>query len=274
MTIIDRVWFNQRGVIMKKINFTIVAILISFLMSGCVGKDALKKTIEENPEIITNMIEKHPKKFLDAVNKAVENARSAQRKDQAKKEDEALEDEFKNPKKPEVSDSRVLLAGSKSAPITIIEYSDFQCPYCTKGFEVMNSVKAKYGDKVRIVYKHLPLDFHPQAEPAARYFEAIALQSHSKAKKFHDMIFQNQGDLKSGKTDFLNGLVKKVGANLSKVLKDIESSKVKSIVEKDMSEARKFGFSGTPGFLVNGVSVKGAYPLSHFEKLIDRHLKK
>lgn len=220
------------------------------------------------------MIEKHPKLFLDSINKAVEQARKQQREEETKSEQAALEEEFKNPKKPDLSGDRVLLAGSKNSPITIVEYSDFQCPYCSRGFRVMNEVKKKYGDKVKILYKHLPLDFHPQAEPAARYFEAIAMQSHDKAVKFHDYVFENQGQLKDGKEDFLKKAAKHVGANLSKVLKDLQSEKVNEVLKKDMAEARKFEFSGTPGFLVNGVSVKGAYPLDHFEKLIDRHLGK
>ena len=244
--------------------------LILALTAGC--SKIIEKTIVDNPEIITKMIEKHPKKFLDAVNGAVEKARDEQRKEQELADQKSLEEEYKNPKQPDLSGDRVVF-GNKDAKVTIVEYSDFQCPYCSRGYATMKKVLEKYKNDVKIVYKHLPLDFHPQAEPAALFFEAIALQSHAKAEKFHDEVFENQGELKTKKEEFLKAMAKKVGANVNKVLKDIKSEKVKAQVEKDTEEARTFGFSGTPGFLVNGVSVKGAYPFEHFEKLIDRSLK-
>ena len=99
------------------------------------------------------------------------------------------------------------------------------------------------------------------------------MQDPVKAEKFHDNIFENQKKLNSGKEKFLKELAKKVGADMKKLAKDIESDAVKKIVESDMAEAKKFGFSGTPGFLVNGVSLKGAYPFAEFKKIIDRHLE-
>ncbi|MEZ4872835.1 MAG: thioredoxin domain-containing protein [Bdellovibrionales bacterium] len=257
----------------QSIKTLMATLLLLVFAMGCTNKDQLQKTIEENPEIILNAIEKHPKKFLDTLNKAVEQARSEAREDQEKQRQAALDEEFENPKQPDLSGKRVIF-GPENAPITIVEYSDFECPFCSKGYSVMNEVKEKYGDKVRILYKHLPLNFHPLAMPAAQYYEAIALQSSEKAEKFHDLIFENQNDLKAKKEDFLKEAAKKVGADLAKVLKDKDSAQVKDIIKADMEEASKFGFSGTPGFLVNGVSVRGAYPMDHFEMIIDKHLEK
>ncbi len=250
----------------------LLLVFVAFSLS-CTSKDQLKKTLEENPEILTNVIDKHPKLFLDTLNKAVEKAKSEAREGQAKAQTQAMEDEFNNPKVPVIEDGRVIF-GSKNAPVTIVEYSDFECPFCTRGYKVVNEIKKAYGDKVRVIYKHLPLSFHPMAEPAARYYEAIALQNHKKAEKFHDLIFEDQGGLKSGKEKFLDKMAKKAGANLKRVKKDLQSEKVSKVIEADMAEAQKYGFSGTPGFLVNGVSVKGAFPFGHFKKIIDRHLKK
>ena len=184
---------------------------------GCSpSKDGLKKMMEENPEIIFNAIEKNPKAFIDTVNKAATNARREAQEDAQKAEEDRIEEEFKNPKKPEVNEKRVTF-GPKSAPITIVEYSDFECPYCERGYKTVKEVQKEYGDKVRVVYKHLPLDFHPMAEPAAKYFEAISLQSHSKAEKFHDLIFENQNELKRKKEGYLQEAAKKAGANMSKL---------------------------------------------------------
>lgn len=258
---------------MKTLSLLFTAIALISLQLGCSpSKESLTKIIEENPEIIFNAIEKNPKTFIDTVNKAAKNAQADAQKQRELDEQSQLEEEFKNPKTASIDEKRAIF-GNKSAPITIIEYSDFECPYCNRGYNTVKQVRKEYGDKVRVVYKHLPLDFHPMAEPAAMYFEAIALQSHDKAEKFHDIVFENQSDLKSEKEKFLDSVVKKVGANLAKVKKDLKSDIVKKNIETDMAEAKKFDFSGTPGFLVNGVSLKGAYPFAEFKKIIDRHLE-
>lgn len=239
---------------------------------GCTTKQQLEKAIQENPEIVFNAIKANPKKFVEVVNEAVRTAQETARADEAKEEETRLEDEFKNPKKPVVEEGRVIF-GNKNAPITIIEYSDFQCPYCGRGYATVKTVMQDYGDKVRVVFKHLPLDFHPMAMPAAKYFEAIAKQDHKKAEKFHDEIFSSQNSLNQGGEKFLKDVAKKVGADLKKIEKDLNSEDIQKRIAADMEEAKKFEFSGTPGFLINGVSLKGAYPPPEFKKIIDRHLK-
>ncbi len=248
------------------------AALAVFLVTGCTSKQQLEKTIEENPDIVFNAIKKNPKKFVEVVNEAVRTAQETSREDEAKEEAARVEEEFKNPKKPAVEEGRVIF-GNKSAPITIVEFSDFQCPYCSRGYQTVKEVQKAYGDKVRIVFKHLPLDFHPMAMPAAKYFEAIALQDHSKAEKFHDEVFQNQKELNQDGEKFLKNSAKKVGADMKRLEKDMNSDAVTKRIAADMEEAKKFDFSGTPGFLINGVSLKGAYPAPEFKKIIDRHLK-
>ena len=231
----------------------------------------MKKMMEENPDIVFGAIEKNPAKFIEVVNKAAREAQGKAREDEEKAEQTRLEEEFKNPKKPEIASSNVVF-GNPSAAITIIEYSDFECPYCSRGYQTVRQIMTEYGDKVKVVYKHLPLEFHPMAMPAAKYFQAIAAQDQAKAHKFHDAVFENQGDLKKDGEKFLEKIAKKVGADMGKLKKDLSSDAVKKAIEADIAEAKKFEFSGTPGFLVNGVSVRGAYPIDHFKKIIDRQL--
>lgn len=252
----------------SSILWAVAAVLVA---TGCTSKQQLQKMIEENPEIVFAAIKKDPKKFVDTVNEAVKSAQETARADESKAEEGRLEEEFKNPKQPVIEDGRVIFGNAK-APVTIVEYSDFQCPYCSRGFATVKEIEKNYGDKVRIVFKHLPLDFHPLAMPAAKYFEAIALQDHKKAEKFHDEIFSNQKDLNQGGEKFLEAKAKKVGANMAKLKTDINSEAVQKRIAADMEEAKKFDFSGTPGFLVNGVSIRGAYPFPEFKKIIDRHL--
>ena len=192
---------------------------------------------------------------------------------QQKREAEQREEEFKNPKKPKVAKDRAVL-GSLQAPILIVAYSDFQCPYCSRGANTIEEVRKKYGKKVGFVFKHLPLPFHSMAQPAAEYFEAIALQNAGKAYRFHDEVFKNQGDLQSKGESLLQELAKKVGADLAQLKKDVKSSKVQKRIEEDKQEAQAFEITGTPGFIVAGISLKGAYPIQAFEEIIERRLKK
>ena len=252
----------------------LLGIAMAIIGFGCTPSSSdLKKVIEENPDIVFGAIEKNPDKFIEVVNKAAREAQSKAREREMKAEEDRMEEEFKNPKTPVISDKRVMF-GKSDAPVTIVEYSDFQCPYCSRGYETVKKVLETYPDKVRVLYKHLPLDFHPMAMPAAEYFEAIALQSHSKAEKFYNAIFSDQKSLGEGKEAFLERTARSVGADLAKLKKDLKSSQVAETIKADMDEAKKFDFSGTPGFLVNGVSLKGAYPFEEFKKIIDRHLNK
>lgn len=247
--------------------------LFMVLASCSPSSSQLKKTLEDNPDIITNVIEKHPDLIMESLMKAQKGAREkqAQREDEMRAKER--EEEFKNPKKPVIDEERAVL-GSKNAPILIVEYSDFECPYCKRGYDTVNEVKKKYGDKVRFMYKHLPLEFHPRALPAAKYFEAVALQSTDLAYKFHNMVFENQDKLKSEGEKFLESAVKKVGADLGKVKKALDGEKVAARLKADKEEATKFDISGTPGFIVNGVAIRGAYPASEFEAIIEKQLKK
>jgi protein-disulfide isomerase len=245
-------------------------LIVGFTLVGC--GSAIQKIVEQNPDIIFNAIKKNPKKFIEVVNEAARSAQDDARKGEEKAEETRMEEEFKTPKQPKIDEKRVVF-GNKAAPITIIEYSDFQCPFCTRGFENLREVRKMYGDKVRVIYKHLPLvDLHPMAMPAAKYFEAFALQNPSKAEEFHDAIFVNQAKLNEKKESFLKDTAKKLGADMAKLAKDLESEIVKKNIESDSTEAREFGFSGTPGFLINGISLKGAYPPPYFKKIIDRQL--
>ncbi len=242
-----------------------------FVGTACTSKDDLKKLIKDNPEIITEAIEAHPEKFIDALNNAVKVAQEGQGKKREEEEKKALEESFDKPLQAELAANEAF-RGDANAPITLIEYSDFECPFCSRGFNTVMELMEKYKGKIRFAYKHLPLSFHPQAMPASQYFEAIKLQSAEKAWQFHDEIYKNQRKLQNGEA-FLKDIAKKLKVDMAKLAKDVKSEVVQKKIDADMAEAAKFGFQGTPGFLLNGIPVKGAYPTSHFDGLIDE-LKK
>lgn len=254
---------------MKKI---LTLVVLMAMTAACTSKDDLKKLMKENPEIITEAIEANPEKFIDALNNAVKAAQEGQSQKREQDEKKALEESFNNPLQAEIR-SDESFRGPKDAPITLIEYSDFECPFCSRGFNTVMELMEKYEGKIRFVYKHLPLSFHPQAMPAAQYFEAIRLQDEEKAWQFHDRIYKEQRKLQNGES-FLKSVAKDLKVDMKKLEKDVKSEAVKKRIEADMEEAAKFGFQGTPGFLLNGVPVKGAYPTSHFVSLIEELQKR
>lgn len=242
------------------------------LATGCTSKDDLKKMIKENPEIITEAIEANPEKFIDALNNAVKAAQEGQGKKREEDEKKALEESFNNPLQAEIR-SDESFRGNPNAPITLVEYSDFECPFCSRGFATVQELLKKYEGKIRFVYKHLPLSFHPQAMPASQYYEAIRLQSPEKAWQFHDAIYKDQRSLQNGEA-FLKKIAQGLKVDMARLAKDVKSEAVQKRIDADIAEANKYGFQGTPGFLLNGVPVKGAYPTSHFVGIIEELQKR
>ena len=252
-------------------NYFIFMTLTLTLLVSCVSEKEIGEMLKKNPDILTDAIKEHPQKFLEALNAAVKKAQAGERENREVEEKKKFEESFNNPLVPEIRDDEAM-RGPKDAPLTLVEYSDFECPFCKRGYETVNALLEKYKGKIRFIYKHLPLSFHPNAMPAAQYFEAIRLQSGDKALDFHDELFDNFEKIKLGEK-FFKTAAKKVGADMKKLAADLNSPEVKARINQDLAEAKKYGFQGTPGFLLNGIPVKGAYPPSHFDTIIEE-LKK
>jgi protein-disulfide isomerase len=157
--------------------------------------------------------------------------------------------------------------GPADAPITIIEYSDFQCPYCTIAAETVKQVREKYGDKVSVVYRHFPLPNHTQAGPAAEAAECANEQG--QFWSYHDALFADQ---KPWTRDDLIGYAKKLDIKMKPFEECLDSGRHRATIEDDIADGRAVGMSGTPGFFVNGLVLSGAQPLSAFSEVIDREL--
>jgi protein-disulfide isomerase len=250
-------------------------IAITVAAVGCApNASQVKKVLEENPSILFSAIEKDPEGFMMTIQKAQAAARAKMQENAEKEEMARQEAEAKHPLKPKLSPDRAS-KGSKTAPITIVEYSDFQCPFCGQGYATLQEVLEAYPGKIHFVFKNLPLtSMHPMAMPAAKRFEAIAMQSPALAYKFHNEVFENQETLNDKGEKFLDSVAKKIGANVARMKKDMESDKVRERIQDDMREAQSFGIQGTPGFVINGVSLRGAYPFPAFKEIIDKQLAK
>ena len=236
--------------------------------SAAISREELRKALEANPDLVIEALRKDKTKFFDFVVECQQDYQRKKQVEEAERAKKELDDSFKNPLKPDMTNLRV--RGDAGAAITIVEYSDFQCPYCKRGFNNIEALRKKYGSKLRVAFKNMPLPMHPLAKPAAEYFEAIALKSSEKAWTFHDKIFQNQDKLSE---EYLKQLVKDLGLDAEKIAKDAKSEAVKNKIEADVNEAQKFGIEGTPAYIINGVPLRGAYPVESFDEIIERHLK-
>jgi protein-disulfide isomerase len=161
--------------------------------------------------------------------------------------------------------------GKADAPVTIVEISDFECPFCSRVGPTLAQIKEKYGpDKVRIVWKHNPLPFHKKARPAHDAAATVHGIAGSDAFwKFHDLAFANAKDLTE--ENFEKWAVS-AGADLAKFKEAYKSKKFAGKVDEDMALAKKIGASGTPAFRINGVTLSGAQPLDKFTDVIDAQL--
>ncbi|HEV8199128.1 MAG TPA: thioredoxin domain-containing protein [Candidatus Polarisedimenticolia bacterium] len=157
--------------------------------------------------------------------------------------------------------------GTASAPVTIVEFSDFQCPYCSRAETVVDDVMKKYGNKIRLVYRDYPLSFHPNAENAAMASECAKEQG--KYWEMHKAMFDNQAKLAA--TDLVE-TAGTLGMDKDKFKTCLDTGKFRSEVQKDFQDGQKAGVSGTPTFFINGVMMVGARDIASFSDIIDREL--
>lgn len=186
-------------------------------------------------------------------------------KDKQADEQKEIEDQFANPVKVDIGSSYVI--GDANAPITIVEFSEFQCPFCKKGSQTMHDILKEYPGKVKIAFKHLPLPFHEQAKPASK--AALAAGKQGKFWEMHDKLFENQQALADGLYERLAG---ELSLNIEQFKTDMANPEIEKQIEEDAQLGSTLGIRGTPGFFVNGVKVSGARDISYFKNIIDRWL--
>ncbi|MBX5484406.1 MAG: thioredoxin domain-containing protein [Myxococcaceae bacterium] len=159
--------------------------------------------------------------------------------------------------------------GRPDALVTMVEFSDYQCPFCGRANGTVNQLKQMYGDKLRLVMRHNPLSFHPNARPAA--LAALAAGEQGKFWEMHEKLFANQRELTE---ENLEKFAKELGLDIAKWKQDRESSRLAAVIQKDQAVAQQLGATGTPAFFINGRKISGAQPLDNFKAVIDEELKK
>ncbi len=162
--------------------------------------------------------------------------------------------------------------GDKNAAVTIVEFSDFQCPYCKAVEETLKQVRTKYGKDVRLVWKNSPLPFHPRAEPAAELaLEARAEKGDAGFWAAHDALFGSQAKLAD---DDLAAMARDLKLDAAKVKGAIATHKYANVIDDDELEGDDFRAEGTPHFFIDGRRLVGAQPIEAFTALVDDELAK
>jgi protein-disulfide isomerase len=215
--------------------FVVLALLmVPLLVAGCVDKEKIGE------------IEKAQKEILAKVNTIEENQKEMMK--------------FFKPRRPTVDFDKVhnipignsKIRGNEKAPVTIVEFSDFQCPYCAKLQSTLKEVLKAYPDDARLVFKDFPLSFHKQAKNAAKATYAAGEQG--KYWEMHDIIFENYNKLTEDKFE---QFATKLKLDVSKFTADYSSGKYDKQIQQDIKTGRSVGVSGTPTLFVNGKRMRG-----------------
>jgi protein-disulfide isomerase len=167
----------------------------------------------------------------------------------------------------ELDDGLSPVKGAPKAAVTIVEFSDFECPFCRQVQDTLKQITERYGDDVRLVFKHLPSEGHRNSLAAAR--AAYCAGEQDRFWQFHDALFA----AKELSPDFYNGLVSSLGLGREKFVECLSAERSRTAVLKDIGVAKRYHIDSTPSFLINGKPVKGALALPEFQGLIERELQ-
>ena len=159
--------------------------------------------------------------------------------------------------------------GPANAPLVLVVFSDFQCPFCKRVEPTLAEMEKHYAGKVRVVWKNFPLPFHNNAEPAAE--AAMAAAAQGKFWPMHDKLFENNGALDRAS---LEKYATAVGLDLTRFRADLDAGRYKALIDADKQEGTDAGVVGTPAVFINGRKIAGAYPFATFQRIADAELGK
>ncbi len=223
----------------------------------------VREVLRAEPALILDVLREHPLEFVEILEEAILVKQEYERRQQE------LAD-LATPREPQI-DPRRPMRGEANASITIVEYSDLLCPFCSSAAVTIKELMAERAGQVRLVFKHLPLN--PVSRELAQAFEALALQNPEAAWELRDEVFSRQSEVRADHERFLTDFIQRVSQRVSvdpmRFAADRQSPEVAALVDKDMEEARRFGFFGTPMFLINGLPVRGAVPLKEFHRVLE-----
>ncbi len=215
-------------------------------------------TKDQVREIVIDVIKKNPKLLYEVISKYI-------REQQEKKQ---IANAFRNRILGIPISSYNPIIGPKDAPITIIEFTDFQCPFCKRASQTMDELMDLYPDKIRLVFRNLPLSsIHKESMNAAK--AAMAANRQGMFWPYHDMLFDSSPNL--NRRLYIK-IAQDLELDINRFKKDMKSDDINKQLQNDIKTAKKFGINVTPVFVINGVLVKGARPIEFFKKIIEKLL--
>jgi protein-disulfide isomerase len=241
---------------------------------GAKSPEQLKQLIEDEKKFAQGLIDAGSKReeVYARILKAAKTKRDAPPRPDKKQQQQGA-----RPGKPDPSKNYAVpvedrpTKGKPEALVTIIEYSDFECPYCRKVLPTLTQIEEEYGDKVRVVFRQQPLPMHKQAIPAAK--AALAAHNQGKFWEMHDLLFA-KAESRGLNDEAYVEMAKQLSLDVDKFNTDRNSEEIAKLIEGDQKIAAQFGAGGTPAFFVNGRPISGAQPYEAFKAVIDEELKK
>ncbi|WP_300162613.1 thioredoxin domain-containing protein [Solidesulfovibrio sp.] len=246
---------------MREWKWAIAPVLVAALAGPVHADDdteRVRAVLRDHPEILVEALRQQGPALLEIIETSARNR-------QREMERARFAAELAKPLKPALDVSRASI-GPQDAAVTIVEYSDFLCHFCAQASETVKKLTQNHPKDVRLVFKHFATGKNDVR--AALYFEAINLQDPKKAWAFLDKAFARQKDVSEKGDEALAAMAKEVGADMDRLAKDLERKDLSDRIAADVKEARDFGFTGTPIFLVNGAAVRGAVPLEALEEFV------
>ena len=222
----------------------------------------IRQALRDDPNIILDVLREHSEIVLDIAQQGSNQRRLKVLDTQWKKELDVA--------KPVALANRPV-RGDVNAPVTIVAFSDFTCPYCAQAAQTVNTLLRDNQGKIRLVFKHFPLAGHKFANLAAEYHVAATLQSAEKSWIFHDILFRQGDRLNEEGETLLKRCAEEAGLDMKKLAADLRgnSTKIKAVIEEDQADAKQLGLQGTPNFLVNNLVVRGALAPELFAQAIN-----
>ncbi len=224
----------------------------------------LQRIFAERPDLVLTVLRNNSEAILDI-------AQEGSTKKRKRSLEAQWREDMKEPKNINIEGRPIW--GAKDAPVTIVEFSDFTCPYCAQAAATISQIKKAYGDKVNLVFKHTPLSASPTAIVASEYVIAAGLQSEEKAYALYEALFLHRTQLLERGEAFIKEEAEKIGLDMKKLVKQAQSMDVKKVLEQDLKDGRELGVEGTPYFFINDIVIRGALSGELIKAAIDMALE-
>lgn len=223
----------------------------------------LRQALKKHPEIVLDILREHSESVLDIAQQG-SNVRRKKNMENQWRED------LKHAKSVTTANRPVL--GPSNALVTVVAFSDFTCPYCQQAAEVLDRIVQERPQEVKVIFKHMPHGQDSPARLAAEYFIAASFQNDRAPWLLYKSFFKEPEKLSGDAQNFTVKAAEQAGLNMKRLAADLKNKKVAAILEEDLSDAKKLGVEGTPYFLVNNLTVRGAVSFDIFNAAVDMAL--